>query len=941
MDSKDSNKNIKLRLKDEKAGVNADTELELDGLKIEDLNFEVKSNKKEENKDVSSNSSKNDEDSSSSKPDVAEEMPEDNSNNEMQDISDDNIENEPSDNKEDLEEIEDDSTEDNVEKPDKNRQYNDKNVKTSNENKPENDDTNKKTNRNQVDDDGKKNAGNNSVGNEGDNKPNENKHDAENWKPDGNNDKKNGGNEKKEGSRPKNNDNSSIRNSSPNSSRQNSNKNRPPKANKTENRSFRDRAQQGLKSRVQQGFNNSRLGQTINKEKNTVNTVKETVENTKKLVSLLAKHPWLIAVLVVILLMVFIVMIVLMLASTPDTSNETVCTSSEQSLGTYNSDIIKGQAVIVLKDSQSGTFSEIKAANSLYGTDDLSLSMKRYAMGVAYSEVGTNVKNEAIAKAEMIAAKSFVLGRTAPGSANTMGMSFEYDQVDDKTVFYLRGNTYDQDFCDVYEGCETGRYAKSNITAGNNEAKINQKGPLDSKSIENLSKWYDETMSEFVFDDKTKTFNGTQFSSYGYDLCKVGTCLSQTDAIKAAENGSTYDEILYKLSYSSFTKYNMETSNIIAVSTDCTDAKLSCGISNNDFKYYSQINEPYGSTTFCHRTDGGTIKQAGCGITSMAMVLANLTDQNVDPFTTNEEAFNGGYCGNGTGTSHMYFLEAAEKYNIKYTYGIKSDSTDISKASKDIINTIKKGGLVIINVNGSWLNGNSGHYIVVKGIDENNNLIIADPYATSLDKPVRNNVSAEKVLKDFVNNESGWFMFTSDKSNEIVNKYCKSTSEGSVADGKWVRSSNYDLSLLRTNYGKQKPFACYSASATYGARISTGYSYDNLFGRNPGPSASAFGATYAQLGSETEVFKKIIEEVNKGKAVALHGGRSNGSKCQEHWVTAVGYREGFTLDNASSMKLSDILTVDTADANEKPLSQSLPNGLCSGCGVCFEINYWK
>ena len=95
-------------------------------------------------------------------------------------------------------------------------------------------------------------------------------------------------------------------------------------------------------------------------------------------------------------------------------------------------------------------------------------------MGVAYSEVGVNVENEAIAKAEMIAAKSFVLGRTAPGSANTMGMSFSSDQVGDKTVFYLRGNTNDQDFCDVYEGCITGRYAKSNVTAGNSEAKINQ-----------------------------------------------------------------------------------------------------------------------------------------------------------------------------------------------------------------------------------------------------------------------------------------------------------------------------------------------------------------------------------------------------------------------------------------------------------------------------------
>ena len=600
------------------------------------------------------------------------------------------------------------------------------------------------------------------------------------------------------------------------------------------------------------------------------------------------------------------------------------CTSSEQSLGTYSSDIIKGQAVIVLKDSQSGTFSEIKAANSLYETDDLSLSLKRYAMGVAYSEVGAYVKNEAIAKAEMIAAKSFVLGRTAPGGANTMGMNFGYDQIDDKTVFYLRGNTYDQDFCDVYEGCTTGRYAKSNVTAGNNEAKINQKGPLDTESIENLSKWYDETMDEFVFDDKTKTFNGTQFSSYGYDLCKVGTCLSQTDAIKAAESGSTYDEILYNLAYSSFTKYNMETSNIVAVSTNCTDAKASCGISNNDFKYYSQINEPYGSSTFCHRTDGGTIKQAGCGITSMAMVIANLADSNVTPFITNEEAFNGGYCGNGTGTSYTYFFEAADKYNIKYTYALKSNSTDITKASNDVVNTIKKGGLVIINVNGSWLNGNSGHYIVAKGVDENDNLIIADPYAESLDRPVRNNVSAKKVLTDFVNNGSGWFMFTSDKSNEIVNKYCKQSGE---IEGNWFKASKYDIDKVK-KIGVQCPATCFSTVMAYGTLINrnTTMGSDGHYIQKClawGKGAAAYYGTSYYYNNESEMISAIVKEIDKGNTVAVHGK----SSINQHWVLAIGYNKDYVGSDTANMKASDILTVDPYTATEKPLSQSLSGGV--------------
>lgn len=1031
--------NIKLKFTGENA--KADAELELDDFKIDDISFEVKQNAKaeesDENNTLTSDHEELDTEDSNGTNEVSSQ---DGFDDEMQDISDDEDDNESKDdadddnteNSDDDEdgdaENSDDDEDGNTENSDDNKRKKDDNngsddaspsdgtddkkdgdSKEPDGNKQENSDEDKKPdekgNDEQPKDDKKDENSNDSGGNkqenDGEDKKNNNDQSKENDDKKNNDkqskdpkDKKDNGDNKPEQDNNKKNDqknnNAGKKDSPSNQSKQNSNRNRPPKGNNNAGRkSFKDRAKQGLKNQVNQGFNNSKLGETINKGKDAVEKGKKAAEAVAKAGKATAKairglinffistFPVSAIVLGIVLLVALIIIVAVivfpgkidvndlyasdnysekdnstlaklrniyqkypngdaalaMLAVVyphyqtlqgnevtyylesgekeldpskvyEDTDEEesrtdddgddkstcedeecestasddmylelfrkwiyrykfkklmkksnsmseddfikylrddyiqsesaykklidivdddkkeefldaviedlkskknyftsyiyenVSCTSSEQSLGTYSSDIIKGQAVIVLKDTHSGTFSDIKAAKSLYGTDDLSLSLKRYAMGVAYSEVGTNVQNEAMAKAEMIAAKSFVLGRTAPGSAKTMGMSFGYDQVDDKTVFYLRGNTYDQDFCDVYEGCRTGRYAKSNVTAGTGEAQINQKDALDSESIEKLSNWYDETMGEFVFDDDTKTFYGTQFSNYGSN-CKVGSCMSQTDAINAANTGSTYKEILFDKAYSEdrFTLYDMETQRLATVTVDCNEivsSTATCGITDNDFIYYSQKVEPYASKYFCGRegSEEDTIEKAGCGITAMAMVISNLTDTKVDPIKANEEAFAGYNNGQNVhcnkengGTKYSYFKDAAEHYKLTYNAVEKSNSTDINKSAEEMLDTIRKGGLAIIEVNNSWLvGGRNYHFLVAKSIDGEGNLVIADPAAQSINDTASNNgsnhISAVKLLQDYVDNGRSWFMFTGDKSNDIVKKYCVTSSNG-------------------------------------------------------------------------------------------------------------------------------------------------------------------
>ncbi|GEM_PF-6440192 len=457
-----------------------------------------------------------------------------------------------------------------------------------------------------------------------------------------------------------------------------------------------------------------------------------------------------------------------------------VCSSSSTSLGHSDAgELIKGDAVVVLKDTSSTDYDSIKAAEALYGTDDLSLRLKRYVLGVAYSEIGANVKNEAAAKAEMITAQSFLLGRTHPGSGVGVGMNFTPDYNDTQTIFYIRGNTYDQDFCDVYEGCETGsKYAKELIKNDpTGEAHKNTKGKLDDESIKLLEKWYDEIATKFIYDDTNKMFYGVQFSDYN-DICKVGACLAQKNAISLSESGSDYNDILFgnkgAFTESRFVLYDSLEGGLSKVSTDCVEmtGEGSCTVPNDKFIYYSQKVGEYSGKTFCGREDA-TIKSSGCGITAMAMVVANLSNSEVTPDVTNAEAQEGGYCGAGIGgTSAGYFKAAADKYGLKYSSGSKTDGMDMTKATNDINNTLRSGGLVIINVNGNWLNGNSGHYIVAKGIDASDRLIIADPYADRIDNPKRNLLTASEIIKNYVNVNYGWYMFTSDKSMEILNNYC-------------------------------------------------------------------------------------------------------------------------------------------------------------------------
>ena len=128
-----------------------------------------------------------------------------------------------------------------------------------------------------------------------------------------------------------------------------------------------------------------------------------------------------------------------------------------------------------------------------------------------------------------------------------------------------------------------------------------------------------------------------------------------------------------------------------------------------DFVNYYQYNynNPYSN---------GTIANSGCGPTSLAMVLTYLLGKEITPVETAAK-------GNGTytcsaGTYWSYFGDMAKQY------GVNCKQMEVS--GDNIVNNLKDGKTLIMSMRrGHFTRG--GHFIVLRGIDENGKIIVADP----------------------------------------------------------------------------------------------------------------------------------------------------------------------------------------------------------------------
>ena len=134
----------------------------------------------------------------------------------------------------------------------------------------------------------------------------------------------------------------------------------------------------------------------------------------------------------------------------------------------------------------------------------------------------------------------------------------------------------------------------------------------------------------------------------------------------------------------------------------------------SSFVYYEQTWPAYTSYAYGHNTLGGY----GCGPTSMAMVISNLTNQRVSPTYMADWSVKNGYYVYNTGTAYGLFPSASSAYGIPY-------STMKSSDKEGAINALKSGKLLITVVGpGNFSRGH--HFLLFRGITAEGKLLLAD-----------------------------------------------------------------------------------------------------------------------------------------------------------------------------------------------------------------------
>lgn len=122
----------------------------------------------------------------------------------------------------------------------------------------------------------------------------------------------------------------------------------------------------------------------------------------------------------------------------------------------------------------------------------------------------------------------------------------------------------------------------------------------------------------------------------------------------------------------------------------------------------------------------GTIKECGCGPTSMAMAAATLNlDASITPETMAKFYYENGYQYDGCGSDNAGVLSSdtalAKEFNLEFI----QLGTDVTKAAE----AVKRGSFVYISFNaGGYFGGPYGHLMLIRGVTDSGNFLFADPW---------------------------------------------------------------------------------------------------------------------------------------------------------------------------------------------------------------------
>lgn len=152
-----------------------------------------------------------------------------------------------------------------------------------------------------------------------------------------------------------------------------------------------------------------------------------------------------------------------------------------------------------------------------------------------------------------------------------------------------------------------------------------------------------------------------------------------------------------------------------STSSDSSAAQCGGAEASSDFVYYNQGDPAWNTHPY---PPAGNIGEAGCGATSVAMIIATKKDKNVKPPDTADWISQHGFNTSG-GTSFAAYPAVAEHYGMKST----DIGTDFAKA-KD---ALRAGHLLIVSGQGGDPFTSGGHLVVGRGVTDDGKIIIANP----------------------------------------------------------------------------------------------------------------------------------------------------------------------------------------------------------------------
>lgn len=130
--------------------------------------------------------------------------------------------------------------------------------------------------------------------------------------------------------------------------------------------------------------------------------------------------------------------------------------------------------------------------------------------------------------------------------------------------------------------------------------------------------------------------------------------------------------------------------------------------------YYNQADKRWGHMAY----GSSNIAKSGCGPTSLAMVVAGLTDHNVNPLDVANWSYRNGHRAEGSG-SYWSLMTAGGRY-----YGLNVEPVNRNSPGK-VVEALSQGYPIIVSMSrGHFTNG--GHFIVLRGITEDGRILVHD-----------------------------------------------------------------------------------------------------------------------------------------------------------------------------------------------------------------------